>query len=323
MRAPGLPRQASPRALRRILGYADAMRDLTFGRVRVVIGAQNGKYPHGNSLWIEGEDATAVIDPSLSVHARSAEFRNRADLALLSHVHEDHVAGLGAFPAARVCAHAEDIIGLQSLDGLMQIYGISGAAADAMRTFVTESFHYAPRPDAEGFTDGAVFDLGGSRVRVIHAPGHTRGHSLLLVEPEGVLFLGDIELSSFGPYYGDAWSDLADFERSIELVRRVDAQVWVSFHHVGVLTDRTAFLARLDRFAARIGEREAAMHAYLAEPHSLDELVAHRFLYPAHVTLPFIDAVERRTLEQHLARMQAAGRVTTDADGRWRAIGAP
>lgn len=299
------------------------MPDLTFGRVRVVIGTQNGKYPHGNSLWIEGEDTTAVVDPSLAVHERSAEFRDRADLVLLSHVHEDHVAGLGAFPAARVCAHTEDLVGMQSLDGLMQIYGVSGETAAAMQTFVTESFHYASRPDAEGFTDGAIFDLGGCSVRVIHAPGHTRGHSLLLIEPEGVLFLGDIELSSFGPYYGDAWSDLADFERSIDLVRRIDAKIWVSFHHVGVLTERTAFLERLDRFAARIGEREAAMHAYLSEPRSLDEMVAHRFLYPAHVTLPFVDAVERRTLEQHLARLQTAGRVTKEPDGRWRAIGAP
>ena len=36
---------------------------------------------------------------------------------------------------------------------------------------------------------------------------------------EDLLYLGDIDLSSFGPYYGDAWSDLEDFERSLARVR--------------------------------------------------------------------------------------------------------
>ena len=50
-------------------------------------------------------------------------------------------------------------------------------------------------------------------------PGHTRGHSAFHVESDDVFFLADIDLSSFGPYYGDAWSDLEDFERSLVQVR--------------------------------------------------------------------------------------------------------
>jgi glyoxylase-like metal-dependent hydrolase (beta-lactamase superfamily II) len=293
--------------------------DRTFGRVRVLAGAQNGKYPSGNSIWIEGTQATAILDPSLAVLDRRGELAGRADLVLLSHVHEDHVAGVSLFPEARVAAHREDAGGLRSLDGLMQIYGYEGDAADATRAWVLETFHYEARPDTEGFGDGAVFDLGGTTVRVIHAPGHTRGHSVLLAEPEGVLFLGDIDLSSFGPYYGDAWSDLADFERTLEKVRGIDAKAWVSFHHVGVIDDRQEFLAKLDRFAARIPARERAMLEFLTEPHTLGEMVARRFLYPAHASMPFIDAVEGRTILQHLERMQQDGRVRLAGDGLWAA----
>src|SRR5262249_14193 len=137
------------------------------------------------------------------------------------------------------------------------------------------------------YDDGEVFALGGVQVRAIHLPGHTRGHCVLLVEPEGVLFLGDIDLSGFGPYYGDAWSDLEDFERSLERVREIDARVWVSFHHVGVIEDRATFLAKLDRFTAKIAEREQALLEFLRVPRSLAEMVQHRFLYPLHATLPF------------------------------------
>jgi glyoxylase-like metal-dependent hydrolase (beta-lactamase superfamily II) len=293
--------------------------DRSFDRVTVLVGEKTGKYPDGNSLWIRGRDASALVDPSLSV-ARRADELGDVDLVIQSHVHEDHVAGLFRFPRARVTAHRADLPGLQHIDGMLAIYYGDGRppVLEPMRQWLVEQFHYAARPDAEPYDDGAVFDLGGTRVRAIHLPGHTRGHSALLVEPEGVLFLGDIDLTGFGPYYGDAWSDLADFERSLARVREIEARVWVSFHHAGVIEDRATFLAKLDRFAGRIAEREAALLDYLAEPRTLDNLVRHRFLYPAHAQLSFIDAAERRTIEQHLNRLASQGRVEQCAPATWR-----
>lgn len=294
--------------------------DRSFGRVTVLVGEKTGKYPDGNSLWIRGRDAAAVLDPSLSV-ARRADELGAVDLVVQSHVHEDHVAGLFRFPTARVAAHRSDLPGLQRIEGLMAIYGYPDPGLlDGMRQWVLEQFHYVARPDAEAYDDGAVFDLGGTRIRAIHLPGHTRGHSALLVEPEGVLFLGDIDLTGFGPYYGDAWSDLGDFERSLARVRDVEARVWVSFHHAGVIEDRPTFLAKLDRFAARIAEREAALLAHLGEPRTMDELVRHRFLYPPHAQLSFVDAVERRTIQQHLDRLAASGQVAECAPATWQRI---
>jgi glyoxylase-like metal-dependent hydrolase (beta-lactamase superfamily II) len=52
----------------------------------------------------------------------------------------------------------------------------------------------------------------------MHLPGHTAGHCALLVEPQGVAFIGDIDLSGFGPYYGDATSSLAAFRRTLQAV---------------------------------------------------------------------------------------------------------
>jgi glyoxylase-like metal-dependent hydrolase (beta-lactamase superfamily II) len=293
--------------------------DRTFGQVTVLIGDKNGKYPHGNSLLVRGSRTTAIVDPSMAVVGRASELREKADLVLLSHVHEDHVAGVHLFPEAEVHAHRLDAPGMRSLGGIMDIYGYEGID-DAVRSFLIDQFHYSERPDTIDYDDDAVFDLGGARVHVIHTPGHTRGHCVFLIEPEGILFLGDIELSSFGPYYGDAWSSLEDFERSIAKVREIDARVWVSFHHVGVIEERQQFIERLDRFEQRIAERETMLLEFLAEPRSVAEMVTHRFLYPQHATFPFIDAVEQRTVEQHLERLVARGAVM-GAGGRWMVAG--
>ena len=173
-----------------------------------------------------------------------------------------------------------------------------------------------PNPEALPFRDGDVFDLGrGVRVHVIHTPGHTRGHCALLVEPDGMLYLGDIDLSSFGPYYGDAWSELEDFERSLEKVRGIDASAWATFHHIGVLEEREAFLDRFDRFVAVIADRERRLLEFLAAPHTLDEIARHRFFFRPKDMVPNADAVEARSMGMHVERLLRDGAMREPAKG--------
>jgi glyoxylase-like metal-dependent hydrolase (beta-lactamase superfamily II) len=291
--------------------------DRTLGRVTVLGGERDGKYPHGNSLLITGTEETVVVDPSLSVVTRP--HRPRADRVLNSHCHEDHIAGNHLFPDAPWHLHEADRPGLGSLDAMMAIYGMSPAIDAAFRRVVVDQFHFTPRPDARAFRDGDVFDLGHCRLRVIHAPGHTRGHCVFHVEPDDVLYLGDIDLSSFGPYYGDAWSSLADFERTLALVRGIEARWYATFHHIGVVDGRAAFRERLDRFAAVIATREARLLAFLAAPRTLDEIVAHRFVYRPGDAVAFADDVERRSMRQHLDRLLASGRAREPEPGRFLA----
>ena len=93
-----------------------------------------------------------------------------------------------------------------------------------------------------------------------------------------MFFLSDIDLTGFGPSYGVAWSDLDD----VEVIPR----------------------------------RHAAMLDFLARPRTVDDLVAHRFMYRAHVPADFADRAERRCAELHLSRMLARGEAETTGGGR-------
>lgn len=296
------------------------LEDRPLGRaVTVLFGERGGKYPQGNSLLVAGAEETLLLDPSLGVIPRRARLP-RVDRIVNSHCHEDHVAGNHLFPDAACAVHEADLPGLHSLEGFLAIFGYTGPIGTGWQQALVEQFHYEPRPDATGFRDGAVFELGGGvRVRAIHTPGHTRGHCAFHVEPDDVVYLGDIDLSSFGPYYGDAWSDLEDFERSLALVRALEARWYATFHHIGVLDGRAAFLERLDRFTAVIADREGRLLAFLAEPRSLDEIAAHRFVYRPTDPVPFAEPVERRSMAQHVARLARAGRVRELEPGRFRA----
>lgn len=291
---------------------------IRLGPVSVYLGEKSGKYPDGNQVTVRGADTLVAFDTPL-VANRLGEELLAADLVVLGHVHEDHIAGLHRLPRARVCVHEADAEAARSWEGLARHYGYAPAVLQGMRTKIEREFHYAPRPDAQAYRDGASWDLGGGvTVRAIHAPGHTSGHCVLLVEPEDVAFIGDIDLSSFGPYYGDATSSLAAFRKTLAAVKEIPARAWITSHHKGVITDRNRFLDLLAAFASRLDAREEAIEGFLrAHPATLEELIAHRFVYPKQLNDLFYEDAERRTIAQHLEALARAGRAC-EQDGRWR-----
>jgi glyoxylase-like metal-dependent hydrolase (beta-lactamase superfamily II) len=287
------------------------------GDVSVLLGDEGGRYPSGNSLMVRGDGEAVIIDPSVTVVARGGAPLD-VDAVINSHSHEDHMAGNGLFASARLHIHDADLPGARSIDGLMEVYGLEGAPRDEFCAQVLDEFHYAPRPDAEGFGDGHVWDLGRTQIEAVHLPGHTRGHSGFRISG-GVFFLSDIDLTGFGPYYGDVWSDLDDFERSLEQVRHEHAEYYVTFHQKGVIEGRQRFVELLDQFHAVIGRRHREMLDFLVEPRSIAEMADHRFIYRPHVEAPFAESVERRSAAMHVQRMLARGEAAEVETGRFQA----
>ena len=288
-----------------------------FGRVTVFFGDKNGKYPDANQVIVRGSDTQAAFDTPIVANHIGAEF-DRSDLVILGHVHEDHMAGLHRLPNAPVHVHEADLPAARSWEGLRAAYGSDEGYVDQMLERFRRDFSYVPRPDAIGYADGATWELGQSSVRAYHMPGHTAGHCVLLVEPEGVAFIGDIDLSSFGPYYGDASSHLGDFRRTLARVGDIPAKVWVTSHHRGVYTDREKFQQDLAAYIATLDKREQRLLELLREsPKSLAQLVECRLLYPpGHQDLWVVDA-ETRSISRHLDEMLADGRVRME-DGVYR-----
>ncbi len=288
-----------------------------FGRVRVFFGEKNGKYPDGNQVLVRGSDTRAAFDTPL-VAERIGEPLESAELVVLGHVHEDHMAGLHRLPRAKVFAHERDVEAARSWDGLAAHYGLQASVKEAMYAKIVREFRYAPRPDAIAYRDGEVWELGGARVRAVHMPGHTAGHCVLVVEPDAVAFIGDIDLSGFGPYYGDASSDLGAFRRTLARLPELDAKVWITSHHRGAYTDRRAFLDALQAYAAKIDERGERLLEMLRErPRTLEELAQARLLYPDDYDEVWVLDAERRTIAQHLDELVAQDRVGADDEGRY------
>ncbi|SFN64560.1 Metallo-beta-lactamase superfamily protein [Pseudonocardia ammonioxydans] len=291
------------------------------GAVGVLMPENGGRYPYGNSLLIRGSGETVLVDPSLAVGEQGPagiEGGERVDAIVVSHGHEDHLAGVHRYPDVPVYAHDADLAAVRSVDTLVEGYGLPADRTGEFRAELVRDFGLVDRPDATGLADGTRLDLGDRTVTVVHLPGHTAGHCGLLIEPDDFFFVGDIDLSRFGPYYGDTGSDLEAFEASIERCLQVQARWYGTFHHKGVVTGAQQFAEQLRAYRDVIGTREQRLLEFLGEPRTLDEVVAHRIVYRPHVDLPWADTVERRTSEQHLARLVADGTCEIVEPGRFR-----
>ncbi|GAA4549741.1 MBL fold metallo-hydrolase [Pseudonocardia xishanensis] len=286
-----------------------------YGRITLLRAANGGGYPYGNSLLLRGSAGTLLVDPSLAL----VEQAPSADAVFVSHAHEDHLAGAGAF-AGPLHVHTADLPAVQDLDVLVAGYGLPEAVTQTTAASLTAEFRLAARPDAVGVPDGHRFDLGDCSATVVHLPGHTGGHSGLLIEPDGFLYIADIDLTGFGPYYGDRVSSLEGFERSIELCGTVDARWFGTFHQKGVVEGVGEFRERLAAYREVIGRRDEALTSFLARPRTLADVVAHRFVYRPHVEAPHVETVEARTAEQHLERLVRLGAVTEREPGRFQAV---
>lgn len=285
-----------------------------FGRVTVLEADNGGVVPYGNTVVVNGSERTLVIDPSLSLESDSVE----ADLVFLSHGHEDHTAGLRHF-AVPTFTHHLDVAAVSSLDALVSEYGLDGAARSEVEKALRDDYRIPKHRDGViGVDDGHVFDLGDCTATVVHLPGHTPGHCGVLIEPDSFFYIGDIDLTSFGPMYGDVSSSIDDFLTSIDRVGATAARWYGTFHHKGVVEGRANFDERLSAYRNKLLEREQRLVDFLDVPRTIGAIVAHRLVYRPHVSALYIDTIEKRAAELHLERLIRAGLVTAGADGTFR-----
>lgn len=286
----------------------------SFGPVRFIPAAGAGKYPHSNSVYIAG--AGVLIDAGAGREAYQPLLDGPGVRELwLSHWHEDHIAGIDMFdhlPLRQMEMEAEPLSGLEHF---IDWYGIEKEEfRDYWRKNLVENFHYRPRRATHHFTPGEIIDLGSCSVEVIHTPGHTPGNLSFFFREPAVLFMGDYDLTRFGPWYGDRDSSIDATIASVERLRKIPARVLLTSHEDGCFEEAPEETSqRFDRYLAVIDQRQNQLLEYLrGGPRSMAEIAAQCIVYrKPREPKAFFEWGEQAIMGKHLERLVRQGKVVS------------
>jgi hydroxyacylglutathione hydrolase len=290
--------------------------DIDLGVIHLIPGSNRGRYPYCNSLYLP--DAGLLIDPG-SDRDRLANLAGTGAVReiWLSHWHEDHWGHLDLFDDLPLAMNRIDAPPLADLNTFFRWYGVGDALFEVWRPMMEEQFHFRPRRPDRFLEDGEIVELcPGITVEVIHSPGHTPGHLCFYFREIETLFLGDIDLTRFGPWYGDRDSDIDAIYRSVARLRQVPARQWICSHETGFYPSEPGAL--WDDYLAVIERRENELCDYLKSgSHSLEEITAQWIVYgKRREPVEFYAFGERNHMAKHLGRLMAKGVVGLE-DGRY------
>lgn len=160
-------------------------------------GFQRGQYGP-NVYLVVGQGKAALIDTGYAedVERRLEQMKDHFYLSyiVITHCHVDHVGGVARFQEA---LGGEVVVHRAERDSPLLPDRVDG-----------------------WLEDGAVLDLGGGQLQVLHTPGHSPGHICLYLPQEKALFSGDHVLgmgtTAISPPRGDMAQYLQSLRRLLE-----------------------------------------------------------------------------------------------------------
>jgi glyoxylase-like metal-dependent hydrolase (beta-lactamase superfamily II) len=294
--------------------------DLTpTGEIVLIKGENHARFPDSNCLFVDDE-VPAVIDPATKrEHLEGLDRDRGVRLVINTHYHVDHTRYDGLFPNADIAANAIDAPAIESVEGMAKAVGVEDVPwRQAWEHVMRERWGFTEKRVSRPVSDADEISLGKNTLRFIHTPGHTAGHTCVYFVEKKAIFLGDIDLGSFGPWYANKGSDINAFLQSIERLKSIDAETWYKSHGDGALHGDIA--DRLDAFARVIYERDERVLDFLSRERMFEEIVREKIIYRKAWDPPqLFDFFEGMMVGKHLARLERQGLVACDGD-RYRAV---
>ncbi|HET7627414.1 MAG TPA: MBL fold metallo-hydrolase [Bacillales bacterium] len=291
------------------------------GPIEIVTGENNSHVPFSTSLLIHGKDEDALIDCGGGETAFRYLQQQNIQALFMTHYHIDHVWGAYLFPNARKAINEIDVkkindpIELAKAGGRFALLGEDGAKKEIEQQLKkSDDGTLKPRwAQVIGLTQDSYayekeIEAAGTKMIMLHTPGHTEGYCTPYFPEHGVLFVGDFDLTSFGPWYNDADSDIDAFFKSAERTLDVDAETFVTAHHKGTYS-RQAYRERLHTYMNKIREREEKTKIAVQNGVHPKDIVYEEIFYfrKNHRATPRLLGSEIIGIAKHLEHLIKAG----------------
>lgn len=279
----------------------------------LVQGKNNGRFPFSHSILIFNDHKEAVlIDTGCGIETlQQLKEEYHIYRIINSHTHPDHSAGNWIFQD-----NVESIeVPIQGLNTSGNILALSnrftepGEIAKYWRDNIPTIMGMKDCKPTQSFDNKTVFDFGVTTLLPIHTPGHTIDHYCLYEPDEKILFSFDIDLTSFGPWYGHRESSISEFRDSIKKLKELDLTSLVSSHR-DIITDH--IYEQMDNFYQKFDERSEKIRALLQEEVlTIDQLVESKPIYGDFpYAKPLLRYWEEQMIRKHIAELEQRGKIS-------------
>jgi glyoxylase-like metal-dependent hydrolase (beta-lactamase superfamily II) len=266
--------------------------------IHFVIGQRNGGYPYSHSMLIEDY----LIDTGISRrHMRKLKKDYHINNVILSHWHEDHISSNSLLKNATYFCHSKDIHIVEDISKIGPYYGLSKEFTDNILGAFLDGFKMENTKVDKSLEHNDLLTINDCRLRVIHTPGHTAGHCSFYEENTKIAFFADIDLTSFGPFYGGIDSSLIDFEESIEKLKNLDIEIAVTSHK-GLFEGKELIREELDKYKSKLIKYEENIMSHLSEktPITSKDLINKNLIYRKYSAAKEFELIaERIMIEKH------------------------
>ncbi|MCG6534471.1 MAG: MBL fold metallo-hydrolase [Syntrophales bacterium LBB04] len=308
-----------------------------FGKIQLIKGQNKGRFPFCNSLLI-ADGVKTIIDPGagLAIMTQISD-AVAIDLVINTHFHFDHIAYNHLFEGSKI--YINDVEsdcyrnrrGILQRLGMVDYYGDDWAEGWFGRISRSDSAQspYSPQTRHEWWLptariDGTyrwddIMDFGTTKMEVIGTPGHSAGFCCFHFRNEGLVYVGDLDLTAFGPWYFGADGDIGQFIVSAEKIANLDAEIFITGHEAGVVS-RDGFRTAIKRYIDIIDQRDQLILAAMDEPASLESLHSMGLIYGKKFLVDeWLRAWDMGAIERHLDRLVARGKIIF-SNGRYMRV---
>jgi glyoxylase-like metal-dependent hydrolase (beta-lactamase superfamily II) len=281
----------------------------------MVVGLRRGRFPRGNVFLVE-DQTNAIIDTGCGIELLQLIKKSfHVDCVINSHGHIDHSAGNSVFSDAALYAPEQ---GKESHGNLMALserfFAPDEQVEEFWRQWAKEATGFEDSTPTHWFGDGHVFDFGNLKLNAIHTPGHTKDHYCFFDATDGTLLSFDIDLTTFGPWYGNKESELGQFRESMKKVSSLNPALVATSHAEPV---RESIPKRFRSYSSVFDKREKVILERLSNGIDIDQLVESAPIYGKFPYVPdLLKLFEQRMIVLHLEEMQNRGLVR-ERDGSY------
>jgi glyoxylase-like metal-dependent hydrolase (beta-lactamase superfamily II) len=209
-----------------------------------------------NIGYVVGDRAVLVIDTGLGPRNGAAVYEVAKKLAgtkalflVTTHVHPEHDLGAQAFPATTTLIRSIDQVNEIAETGLQLAKVFASRSPINAELLKDADFRKADIT----FEHSYDLDLGGVQAKLTAmGPNHTAGDTIVWIEPDRVLFAGDLAMRA-QPAFASARSSIRQWLASLDRLEVLNPAIVVPSH--GPTGDGTGFITGYRAYLTEVRDR--------------------------------------------------------------------